>query len=324
MKNTFFFSHDFGARNDPKLQNLLMEHGCEGIGVYWCMIEQMYEQGGQLPLSSCKSIAYTLHVSCELVSSVINDFLLFDNDGETFWSESVKLRLNKRVEISEKRREAGKKGWQKTFNNEQMSSNHTANVRQMPSNDEANAEQAKSKCPAIKGKEIKEKEIKENENKENNNIDRESKKAIQEKEPQIDLSYINPDFVPKWKRWIAYRKEIKKPLQAMSLKSAYEKLLKMAGGDYITAESIIEQSIANGWQGLFELKTQKDNNGNINTAIANFGFATANENANRKGGFYSGRDDAANRRAEVASLKRAAEAILSEPNPEKVFAGMAK
>lgn len=150
------------------------------------------------------------------------------------------------------------------------------------------------------------------------------KKAIQKKEPQIDLSYINPDFIPKWERWIAYRKEIKKPLQAMSLKSAYEKLLKMAGGDYILAEGIIEQSIANGWQGLFELKTQNDNNGNINTAIASFGFATANEKANRKGGFYSARDDAANRRAEVASIKRAAEAILSEPNPEKVFAGMAK
>ena len=110
----------------------------------------------------------------------------------------------------------------------------------------------------------------------------------------------------------------------MSLKSAYEKLLKMAGGDYIIAEGIIEQSIANGWQGLFELKTQNENNGNISTAIAGFGFETANENANRKGGLYSARDDAANRRAEVASLKRAAEAILSEPNPEKDFAGMAK
>ena len=178
MKNTFFFSHDYGARNDPKLQNLLMEHGCEGIGVYWCMVEQMYEQGGQLPLSCCKSIAYTLHVSYEIVQSVINDFLLFDNDGEIFWSESVNLRLNKRAEISEKRREAGKKGWQKTFNNEQILSNNeqilvtdTANVRQMPSNDEANAEQAKSKCLAIKVKESKVKEIKVN------NIEREKKKS---------------------------------------------------------------------------------------------------------------------------------------------------
>jgi len=173
MKNTFFFSHDFGARNDPKLQNLMMEHGCEGIGVYWCIVEQMYEQGGQLPLSSCKSIAYTLHVSCEFVKSVINDFLLFDNDGDVFWSESVKSRLDKRAEISEKRREAGKKGWQKTFNNEQTLSNNkqmlvdnTANVRQMPSEVRANAEQTKSNCLAIKVKESKEK----------NNIKKKNKK----------------------------------------------------------------------------------------------------------------------------------------------------
>lgn len=173
MKNTFFFSHDFGARNDPKLQNLMMEHGCEGIGVYWCIVEQMYEQGGQLPLSSCKSIAYTLHVSCDFVESVINDFLLFDNDGENFWSESVKSRLDKRAEISEKRREAGKKGWQKTFNNvqtlsnnEQMLVDNTANVRQMPSGVIANAEQTKSNCLAIKVKE----------NKEKNNIKKKNKK----------------------------------------------------------------------------------------------------------------------------------------------------
>jgi hypothetical protein len=182
MKNTFFFSHDFGARNDPKLQNLMMEHGCEGIGVYWCIVEQMYEQGGQLPLSSCKSIAYTLHVSCEFIKSVINDFLLFDNDGENFWSESVKSRLNKRAEISEKRREAGKKGWQKTFNNEQTLSNNkqmlvdnTANARQMPSKIEANAEHAESNCLAIKVKESKVKENKEN------NIKKKNKKKETDK-----------------------------------------------------------------------------------------------------------------------------------------------
>lgn len=197
MKNTFFFSHDFGARNDPKMQNLMMEHGCEGIGVYWCIVEQMYEQGGQLPLSSCKSIAYTLHVSCDLVKSVINDFLLFDNDGNVFWSESVKSRLDKRAEISEKRREAGKKGWQKTFNNkqtlgnnEQMLVDNTANVRQMPSEVEANAEQTKSNCPAIKVKESKVKENKEN------NIKKKNKKKETDKRflpPSIEevKSYIS-------------------------------------------------------------------------------------------------------------------------------------
>ena len=177
MKNTFFFSHDFGARNDPKMQNLLMQHGCEGIGVYWCIVEQMYEQGGVLPLSNCKSIAYTLHVNCDIVESVINDFLLFENDGENFWSKSVKSRLDKRAEISEKRREAGKRGWQKTFSNcqsfaEHLPSKTEAFAEHLPSKMEAFAEQDGSICPAIKEKEIKEKEIKGN-----NNIKREKKKA---------------------------------------------------------------------------------------------------------------------------------------------------
>ena len=199
MKNTFFFSHDFGARNDPKLQNLMMEHGCEGIGVYWCIVEQMYEQGGQLPLSSCKSIAYTLHVSCDFVESVINDFLLFDNDGNNFWSESVKSRLDKRAEISEKRREAGKKGWQKTFNAEQTKSNNgqilvdnTANVRQMPSEDIANAEQTKSNCLAIKEKESKEK----------NNIKKKNKK----KETDETAKRFSPPSLEEVKSYIYEKK----------------------------------------------------------------------------------------------------------------------
>jgi len=178
MKNTFFFSHDFGARNDPKLQNLMMEHGCEGIGVYWCIVEQMYEQGGSLPLSNCKSIAFALHVECSVVESVVNDYALFENDGEIFWSESVKSRLDKRDEISEKRREAGKKGWQKTFNNaqtlsnnEQMLVDNTANVRQMPSEVRANAEQTESNCLAIKVKE----------SKVNNNIKKKNKKKETDK-----------------------------------------------------------------------------------------------------------------------------------------------
>ena len=54
MKDTFYFQHDYNARNDPKLQDVLIDLGVEGIGVFWCIIEQLYEQGGKLPLRSCK------------------------------------------------------------------------------------------------------------------------------------------------------------------------------------------------------------------------------------------------------------------------------
>lgn len=88
-----------------------MEHGCEGLGVFWCIVEMIYEQSASLPLSNCKSIAFALHVECKVVESIINDFDLFKNDGVNFWSESINNRLNKRSEITEKRKQAAIKRW---------------------------------------------------------------------------------------------------------------------------------------------------------------------------------------------------------------------
>ena len=52
-----------------------------------------------------------------------------------------------------------------------------------------------------------------------------------------------------WKRWIDYRKQIKKPIKPVSVLAAQREL---AGyGDDQAA--VVERSIANGWQGLFPL-----------------------------------------------------------------------
>lgn len=112
MKETFYFQHDFNARNDPKLQSVLMDKGIAGIGIYWCIIEQLYEQGGVLALSQCKSIAFALHVKVDEVKSIIIDFGLFQNDGVNFWSDSVNARLTRRKEISERRRTAALRSWE--------------------------------------------------------------------------------------------------------------------------------------------------------------------------------------------------------------------
>ena len=111
MKDTFYFQHDFNARNDPKLQNVLMEPGCAGIGVFWCIVEQLHEQDGILPLAGIKGIAFALHVDVKVVESIIRDFDLFQADDENFWSESVNKRLQKRVEIKDKRKKAAQHRW---------------------------------------------------------------------------------------------------------------------------------------------------------------------------------------------------------------------
>lgn len=129
MKEVNYFSHDYGARNDPKLQEVMQELGLQGIGAFWCIIEQLYEQDGKLPLKSIKSIAFALHVECTIVERLINEFDLFVIDGEFFGSKSVNARLNKRKSISEARKIAAITRW-KSVQEKQMDSNSNANAKQ--------------------------------------------------------------------------------------------------------------------------------------------------------------------------------------------------
>ena len=159
MKETFYFAHDYNARNDPKLQNVLFDLGVEGIGVFWCIIEQLYEQGGKLPLHYCKSIAFALHVDFKCVERLVNDYGLFKNDGENMWSESVLNRLNRRSEVSEKRKLAALARWRQGIEN-QSQTQAPASYRQVKDNASDMQMQCKTDANAEhKGKEIKEKEI---------------------------------------------------------------------------------------------------------------------------------------------------------------------
>lgn len=133
MKETFYFQHDYNARNDPKLQDVLIDLGVEGIGVFWCIIEQLYEQGGTLPIRSCKSIAFALHVDFKCVERLVNDYGLFKNDGENIWSESVLNRLNRRSEISDKRKLAALARWRQGIEN-QSQTQSPANYGQIADN----------------------------------------------------------------------------------------------------------------------------------------------------------------------------------------------
>lgn len=112
-KDSYYFQHDYYARNDPKLVNLMARHGVEGVGIYWCIVENLYEQGGRLDISSCNSIAFSLHVDNAIVESIVKDFDLFKDDGQVFWSESVNKRIEKQESIRSKRKAAVLKRWQK-------------------------------------------------------------------------------------------------------------------------------------------------------------------------------------------------------------------
>lgn len=56
------------------------------------------------------------------------------------------------------------------------------------------------------------------------------------------------------KEYIAFRKEIKSPMTDRAIKLAMNKLESLSGGDVDIMLQIIDQSIMNGWKGLFALK----------------------------------------------------------------------
>lgn len=89
-----------------------MKHGMQGVGVYWCIVEMLYEEGGYLPLEY-ERISFELRIGIEIIQSIIKEFELFKFDENRFWSESVLSRLQERCDKSEKARHSINKRWNK-------------------------------------------------------------------------------------------------------------------------------------------------------------------------------------------------------------------
>ena len=106
-----YFSHDYGARNDPKMVNLLRVMGHDGHGIYWGFVEYLYEQGGYLLLSELECYAFELHTQCDKLRDIVLNFGLFENNGEKIWSESALKRLNERKLKSEKASKSASYRW---------------------------------------------------------------------------------------------------------------------------------------------------------------------------------------------------------------------
>lgn len=146
MKDAYYFPHDSNAKNDPKILAMLSVYGMQGYGWYWVIIEMLREQN-DYKMDICGKYsfnAFAMQMLCDaetaekFIMDCINEFKLFESDGNYFWSNSLIRRMKNKEEKSEKARQSALKRWNRQ--------------------DNANAMQTHSKGNAIKEKEIKEKE----------------------------------------------------------------------------------------------------------------------------------------------------------------------
>ena len=94
-KDSFWFKHDYNARNDEKILELRSIYGAESYGIYWMIVESMAETG-------CGGIKATLIGGLSLGYGVAKDRLLdvikycleldlfYENDGVYYSKRMVK------------------------------------------------------------------------------------------------------------------------------------------------------------------------------------------------------------------------------------------
>ena len=131
MKETFYFSHDYNPRSDTKIKRLLARHGMMGYGIYWSIIEDLYNNTNVLQ-TDYECIAFDLRTDAEVIRSIINDFDLFQINGDSFGSPSVERRINERDAKSQKARESVQKRWNNEKNNTNVlpSQNDTNTIKE--------------------------------------------------------------------------------------------------------------------------------------------------------------------------------------------------
>lgn len=81
------------------------------------------------------------------------------------------------------------------------------------------------------------------------------------KEVAIFPNELNVDV---WGEWVEFRKkEYRLSYKALGQKKAIDQLIRLSGGDKLQQRMIIEQSMANGWRGLFRLKDVKQSSSDV-------------------------------------------------------------
>jgi hypothetical protein len=152
-KHTYYFNHDFNAHNDEKIIDLRMDHGMEGYGVYWYIIELLANSDGYKLDVNYKRIAFNVRTEEGTIKAIIEDYDLFTVENGVFWSESLVDRLSALDEIKKKRSEAGRKG--AMAKHKQTHSKGVAEVQKVVANSSRGEERREKERKGDKSKELK-------------------------------------------------------------------------------------------------------------------------------------------------------------------------
>jgi hypothetical protein len=278
---TQYFTHDYNARRDIKMIRLRTGMGHEGVGIYWSLIEFLYENDNHCLIDDLPAIADELHTDVEKLTNLINNYDLFATEEGVFFSPSIAQRLDKRRDISDKRSTAvSRRKDRQTPNDEGVCKSVVGQsedackevVKDSESSSKGVVEGSEDVCKEVEGqsgevcKEFVEHlkdgcndfvgENKKEKEKDNSPLPPKGARSQNRVrtfsfERETPPSWIASEMVDAFHDWIEYKRKRRSAYaDENSARRCYESLMKASGGNAEAAKQRINTAITNNWQGV--------------------------------------------------------------------------
>ena len=235
-----WFKHDTGANMDAKLQEVLLDYGLEGYGLYWYCIELIAGKISKENITfalehDARIIARNTGSTVVKVEEMMRRFValgLFENSGEKITCMKLARRLDQSMTSNPSMRAL----IASIKNHDDIQNNHDAIMTE-------SSERLTESC------------------KNRTEQKRTDKNKIKEKSPRAQKLKFNPATaatektnITAWTEWIDYRESKGKKISEAAAKKQVKFLANYPAN---VQQQIVDKSITNDYQGLFEPQVQQ-------------------------------------------------------------------
>ena len=114
---SLYLPHDLKAFEDDKIVNMFGDLDYYGYGLYWRVLEMLYNSDDHTKLTNYKALARVLNCKADILEQLICNYGLFviSDDGSKFWSDRVLQQCDRLDKGKNDAAENGRKGAQKRW-----------------------------------------------------------------------------------------------------------------------------------------------------------------------------------------------------------------
>lgn len=112
MNNSFYFTHDYDARNDQKILQIRAKFGWQGYGIYFAILESLCQSNGYILREALAGLSLGLSLPFDDTIKYIDSFIevgLLSENNKGIYSKRILEHLKKRKALSEAGRRGGSK-----------------------------------------------------------------------------------------------------------------------------------------------------------------------------------------------------------------------